>query len=228
MCGEKAGHQDLLAWTASTRSKIAIWDGRVRDAVNHARRGASYVTHGTVGALLACQEADAWSKLGATAETEAALRRAESARGAVQGEDVIGGLFACSIGRQEQYHASAHLRIGRYESALAEADSALAHLQAQPQRAYGTEAQTSISQAMGHIGLGRPEAVMEVLAPVIRLQPEQRLDTVIGRMRELTTMMRYAPGARGAAGVRARAELTDWCQDSAPSRLALPSGCSLS
>ncbi|WP_329137728.1 XRE family transcriptional regulator [Streptomyces sp. NBC_01476] len=228
LCGEKAGHQGLLAWTASTRSKIAIWDGRLRDAVNHARRGASYAAEGTVGALLACQEADAWSKIGAAAETEDALHRAESARSTVTGQDEIGGLFACSLGRQEQYHASAHLRTGKYEPALAEADSAQAHLQTQPQRAYGTEAQTAISQAIGHVGLGHPEAVMEVLVSVLQLRPEQRLDTVVSRMRELTAMMRHVPGSRGAESVRARAELTDWCQDSAPSRLALPSGSTFS
>jgi hypothetical protein len=224
LCGKKAEHQGLLAWTASTRSKVAFWDGRLRDAVQHARRGATYAAGGTVGALLACQEADAWSKLGAADETQAALRRAQVARDQSTGADEIGGLFACSTGRQEQYAASCHLRIAAYGEALEEAESALAHLQAQPVRAYGTEAQTSISRAMGYVGIGQPEAVMEVLLPVLQLRPEQRYGTVIGRMRDLTTQMAQAPGARGTASVQARAALTDWCQDSAPRRLALSPG----
>jgi hypothetical protein len=76
LCAETICHNDLRAWTASTRSKIAFWDGRFKDAVAWARRGAVVVPTGTVGALLACQEADAWSKLGAADETESALRRA--------------------------------------------------------------------------------------------------------------------------------------------------------
>ncbi|WP_405589679.1 XRE family transcriptional regulator [Streptomyces sp. NBC_01190] len=224
LCGEKAGHLDLLAWTASTRCKIAFWDGRLRDAIQHARRGVAYAAQGTVTALLAAQEADAWSRLGAADETQNALRRAQAARDVTTGGDEVGGLFACSIGRQEQYHSGAHLRIGMYKSALDEADSALAHLQAQEVRAYGTESQTSISRAMAHVGLGQPEAVSEVLAPVIALRPERRLDTVVGRMRDLTSMIAGAPGGRGGAAVRLRAELMEWCQDSAPARLALNPG----
>lgn len=224
LCAETVDHNELRAWTASTRSKIAFWDGRLRDAVSWARRGAAVSPAGTVGALLACQEADAWSKLGAAEETQGALRRADAARDAVAGEDEVGGLFACSLGRQEQYAAGSHLRIGVYDQALSEADSALAHLKAQPVRAYGTEAQTSISRAMGHVGLGQADAVLEVLVPVLQLRPEQRLDTVIGRMRDLTGMMAQGQGARGAASVQARAALADWCQDSAPRRLALSPG----
>lgn len=224
LCGETVGHNGLRAWTASTRSKIAFWDGRYRDAINHARRGASYTAPGTADALLACQEADAWSRLGATDETRAALRRAEAARDSITGEDEIGGLLSCSIGRQEQYAAAALLRIGSYSEALTEADSALGHLQEQQLRVYGTEAQTRISQAMAYVGLSEPEAVMDTLEPVLGLPPERRLDTVIGRMRDLGTMMAGGPGARSAASIKARADLTDWCQDSAPRRLALSPG----
>lgn len=224
LCAETIDHDDLRAWTASTRSKIAFWDGRLKDAVGWARRGAAVAPVGTVGALLACQEADAWSKLGAVEETQSALRRADAARDSAHGDDEVGGLFACSLGRQEQYAAGSHLRIGVYGQALSEAESALAHLQAQPVRAYGTEAQTVISQAMGHVGLGEPEAVLQVLLPVLQLRPEQRMDTIVGRMRDLTGMMAQGPGARGVASVQARAALTEWCQDSAPRRLALSPG----
>ncbi|MFF7156391.1 XRE family transcriptional regulator [Streptomyces sp. NPDC008139] len=224
LCGETVGHNGLRAWTASTRSKIAFWDGRYRDAINHARRGASYNPPGTVQALLACQEADAWSRLGAIDETQAALRGAEAARESIVGGDEIGGLLSCSIGRQEQYAAAALLRIGSYSEALIQADMALGHLQAQRVRVYGTEAQTSISQAMAYVGLKEPEAVTDTLEPVLGLPPERRLDTVIGRMRDLGSMMAGGPGARGAASIKARATLADWCLDSVPRSLALSPG----
>ncbi|MGW0656529.1 XRE family transcriptional regulator, partial [Streptomyces umbrinus] len=94
LCAELAGHNDLRAWVLSTRSKVAFWDGRLRDAVNYARRGAAYRPTGTVGVLLACQEADAWSQLGAETEALGALVRAEDARDTMSGEDEVGGIFA--------------------------------------------------------------------------------------------------------------------------------------
>lgn len=224
LCADLAGHNELRAWVASTRSKVAFWDGRLRDAITHARRGASFNPAGTVGALLACQEADAWSKLGAADETESALRRAVAARDSAAGGDDIGGIFSCPEARQENYAAGAHIRVGQYVDALDETTSALEHLAAQPVRAYGTEAQIRISRAMAYVGGGEPEGAMEALLPVLQMRPEQRLETVVGRMRDLGAMMAAAPGARGAAGVAARATLADWCLDSAPRHLALSSG----
>lgn len=224
LCANLGGHNELRAWVASTRSKVAFWDGRLRDAITHARRGASYNPGGTVGTLLACQEADAWSKLGAADETQSALRRAVAAREEAAGTDDVGGIFSCPQARQENYAAGAHIRVGMYDDALAETTSALDHLAQQPVRAYGTEAQIHISRAMAHVGGGEPEGAMEALLPVLQMRPEQRLDTVVGRMRDLGAMMAAAPGARGAAGVAARATLADWCLDSAPRHLALSSG----
>ncbi|MDJ0345222.1 XRE family transcriptional regulator [Streptomyces sp. H10-C2] len=224
LCAEMAGHDGLRAWVASTRSKVAFWDGRLRDAITHARRGATYQPAGTVGALLACQEADAWSKLGAADETQNALRRAVAARESMSGGDDIGGIFSCPQARQENYAAGAHIRVGLYGDALEETTSALAHLAQQPVRAYGTEAQIHISRAMAHVGGGEAEGAMEALLPVLQLRPEQRLETVVGRMRDLGAMMASGPGSRGAASVAARTLLADWCMDSAPRHLALSSG----
>jgi hypothetical protein len=101
LCAELSGHDDLRAWALSTRSKVAFWDGRLRDAVNHARRGSTYRSTGSANVLLACQEADAWSKLGAASEAVAAVRRAADARHTVAGEDEVGGIFSCPPARQE-------------------------------------------------------------------------------------------------------------------------------
>ncbi|MFF3697242.1 helix-turn-helix transcriptional regulator [Streptomyces sp. NPDC002221] len=220
LCAEMSGHNDLRAWVASTRSKVAFWDGRLRDAIQHARRGASYQPRGSVGALLACQEADAWSKLGAVNETQLALRRADEAR-EHPGQDAIGGIFSCSPGRQENYTAGAHLRIENYAEALTEADSALAHLRAQPVRAYGTEAQIHISRATALVGTGHPEGVLPALAPVLAMPPEQRLDPITKRVVELGDLLARDRAARGAAASAARRVLHDWCLDSAPRHLAL-------
>ncbi|MGI5196595.1 helix-turn-helix domain-containing protein [Streptomyces sp. CA-288835] len=221
LCAELAGHNDLRAWVLSTRSKVAFWDGRLRDAINYARRGATCRPSGTVSVLLACQEADAWSQLGAEAEAVGALTRAEEARDLLSGEDEVGGIFACQPARQENYAAAVQLRIGRPADALRAADSALALLKAQPVRAYGTEAQIHISKAAAHLATGEAEGAFEALAPVLALPPDHRLEPVTRRLGELPVDVSRAP-ATGSVGLRAAIE--EFCLDSVPRHLALSPG----
>ncbi|MFE9886906.1 helix-turn-helix transcriptional regulator [Streptomyces scopuliridis] len=224
LCAENAGHDGLRAWVCSTRSKIALWDGRLRDAVNHARRGSLVNVGGTVGVLLACQEADAWAVLGAADEAEGALSRAARAREAIVGEDDIGGLFSCPQARQENYAAAVHLRIGQPHAALRETQSALSLLATQPVRAYGTEAQIHIGQASALLECGEADGIMPALLPVLAMPAERRMGPVTQRMRELAAAMARGPAARASATTAARRSITEWCADSAPRHLALSSG----
>ncbi|MCW8101689.1 helix-turn-helix transcriptional regulator [Streptomyces tauricus] len=223
LCAELAGHNNLRAWVLSTRSKVAFWDGRLREAINFARLGATYCTTGTVAVLLACQEADAWSELGAQEEALASLVRAKEARTATSCEDEIGGIFACQPARQENYAAAVQLRLGRPADALRSADSALALLAVQPVRAYGTEAQIHISQAAAHLATGEAEGAFEALAPVLALPPDHRLEPVIRRLSELCTAI-HRPFAGGTAAVGLRQAVEEFCSDSAPRHLALSPG----
>ncbi|WKX73591.1 helix-turn-helix domain-containing protein [Streptomyces sp. XD-27] len=59
VCAQKADSDDLRAWVLSTRAKIAFWNGHLHAAVDHAQHGQTYRGSGTVGTLLACQQADA-------------------------------------------------------------------------------------------------------------------------------------------------------------------------
>ncbi|MEV5431741.1 IS1380 family transposase [Streptomyces sp. NPDC052701] len=222
LCAELAGHNDLRAWVLSTRSKVAFWDGRLREAVNFARRGATYTTTGTVAVLLACQEADAWSQLGAYDEALAALSRAEEIRAAVSGEDEIGGIFACQPARQVNYAAAVQLRIGRPADALRSAEDALALLTGQPVRAYGTESQIRISQAAAHLATGEAEGAIEALGPVLALSPDHRLAPVARRLNELRTGTGRPEVSGTVAGLQQAIE--EFCVNSAPRHLALSPG----
>ncbi|WP_371671879.1 helix-turn-helix transcriptional regulator [Streptomyces sp. NBC_00289] len=220
LCAELAGHNDLRAWVLSTRSKVAFWDGRLRDAINFARRGTNYRTTGTVAVLLACQEADAWSELGAPNEALAALTRANDARTAMSGEDAVGGIFACQPARQENYAAAVQLRLGRPADALRSADNALTLLTVQPVRAYGTEAQIHISQASAHLAAGEAEGALEALTPVLALPPDQRLAPVTRRLGELCSGITRSQ-AGGTAAIGLRQAIEEFCVDSVPRHLAL-------
>ncbi|MGW1563985.1 XRE family transcriptional regulator [Streptomyces sp. NPDC002144] len=223
LCAELASHNDLRAWVLSTRSKVAFWDRRLRDAVNFARRGAAYPTTGTVAVLLACQEADAWSELGAQEEALNALARAHDARAAMNGADDIGGIFACQPARQENYAAAVQLRLGHPADALRSADNALALLTVQPVRAYGTEAQIHISEASAHLATGEAEGAIEAITPVLALPPDHRLTPVTRRLGELAYGIgRPSGGSSAAIGLRQAIE--EFCRDSAPQHLALSPG----
>lgn len=221
LCAELAGHNNLRAWVLSTRSKVAFWDGRLRAAVNYARQGATCRPSGTVSVLLACQEADAWSQLGAESEALEACARAAEARDTMRGEDEVGGIFACQPARQENYAAAVQLRIGRPADALRAANSALALLKTQPVGAYGTEAQIHISMASAHLSTGDAEGAFEALAPVLALPPDHRMAPVIQRLGELPVDVGRAP-ATGSASLRTAIE--EFCLHSTPRYFALSPG----
>jgi hypothetical protein len=223
LCAELAGHNDLRAWVLSTRSKVAFWDGRHKDAITFARRGIAYRTTGSVGVLLACQEADAWSELGAREEALAALDRAEDARAAMIGGDDIGGIFACQPARQANYAAAVQLRIGHPADALRSANNAHTLLSDQPVRAYGTEAQIHISQAAAHLLTGEAEGALEALAPVLALPPDHRLAPVTRRLGALCSGI-GRPQTSGNVAVGLRQAIEAFCVDSAPRHLALSPG----
>ena len=219
LCAEVAGHDTLRAWVLSTRSKIAFWDNRLRDAVTHARRGASYATTGTVGVLLACQEADAWSQIGAGDEARAALARAEQARNADLQLDDVGGLFACTEYRRANYTTAVQLRVGDPAAALATAQYAMV---SQPEHSYGTAAQMHIALAQVHLALDAPDGAADALVPVLALPADHRLEPVTTRLRDLSRTLAHTK-AGGTAGVRLRGEIDSWCRDSVV-RNALSSG----
>ncbi|MEU6278595.1 XRE family transcriptional regulator [Streptomyces populi] len=223
LCAELARHDTLRAWVLSTRSKVAFWDGRLREAIAYARHGATCHPAGTVAVLLACQEADAWSRLGAHDEAMDALARAQDARDSVADTDDIGGLFSCQPARQENYAAAVHLRVGEPAQALRAADNALSLLTVQPVRAYGTEAQIHISKAAAHLATGESEGALEVLAPVLSLPPDNRLAPVTQRLYELVSDQGHAR-TTGAAGAGLRSAIEAFCLDSAPRHLALSPG----
>ncbi len=220
LCAELSGHNDLRAWVMSTRSKIAFWDGRLREAIGYARRGADYRPQGSAAVLLACQEADAWSTLGAAHEARDALARASEARNHTVGSDEVGGLFACSDFRRSNYSSAALLRIGDAAGALRETQDALTgRVSTHP---YGTVAQVRIVQGFAHLTLGQPDGTAEAVRSVLALPPERRLDTVTRRVRELAIALARSSLADTEPGRHLQAEIEAWSLECLPRTLPPP------
>lgn len=223
LCAELAGHNGLRAWVLSTRSKVAFWDGRYKDAINHARRGSTYTVPGTANVLLALQEADAWAELGRDDEASVALARASKARDQESGVDEIGGIFSCDMVRQGNYTSAVHLRAGEPGAALAEADTALELLGRQRIRAYGTVAQLHIVRATAHLAAGATDGAYEALRPVLDMPPERRLDTVAKRLQQIAATIGRNHLASGA-GRDMQGEVEVYCRESAPKMAPSPTG----
>jgi transcriptional regulator with XRE-family HTH domain len=203
LCAELAGHDGLRAWVLSTRSKIAFWDKRYRDAI-----------------LLACQEADAWAELGAKDEAQVALARAETAREHMAGVDEVGGIFSCGAVRHANYSSAVHLRAGQPREALVEADGALGLLGRQPVRAVGTEAQLHLVRAGALLMTGEADGAFEALLPVLGLRPEQRLDTVTQRLQQFAVRVAKGPYGDSGSAREIQGSVEVYCRESAP-RIAL-------
>ncbi|MGW5683725.1 helix-turn-helix domain-containing protein [Nonomuraea sp. NPDC003754] len=221
LCAELAGNNDLRAWILSTRSKIAFWDGRLRDAVTFARMGAACNPRGTAGILLACQEADAWSVLGDRQQAQTALVQAAEAREKARGADELGGLFSCSDFRSANYSAAVLLRIGAAQDALREANEAFADRR---QHAYGTVAQIRIVQASAHLALGEPEGTAAAIGTVLAMPPHQRLAPVIRRVGELAADLARSPMRDSAPASNLQAEIEAWSLKSVSRTLSISRG----
>jgi hypothetical protein len=219
LCAELADHNGLRAWVLATQSKTAFWDGRRREAATLARRGLTISPASTAAIMLACQEADAWAELGAADEARSALLTADQAREHLHEPDDIGGLFSCGPARQSNYAASVNLRLGRPADAIQLTQDALDHLDQGGPHGYGTIAQVHICAVRAHIMADQLDGAAAALAPVLAVPPEQRLDPLTRRMREVgralvTHRLNGSPIARALQG-----QVEDFCTASLPAQL---------
>ncbi|WP_328851233.1 helix-turn-helix domain-containing protein [Micromonospora globbae] len=219
MCAEMVRDNTLRAWVLSTISKIHLWERRFDEAANAAARGFSHAVEGTAAVMLACQEADAWAEIGAAEPARQALRRAEEARQNA-GNDSVGGLLACGVVRQHNYAGAVLLRIGEAASAIEHADHALAEAAADPSVAYGTLAQIRIWAASAHLNANSLDGAISMLSPVLTLPPEQRLDPLVHRLRDLGRTIASTPSLRASTEARRiQAAITDFCATGAARQL---------
>ncbi|MFJ8582063.1 helix-turn-helix domain-containing protein [Micromonospora sp. NPDC093277] len=219
MCAEMVQDNALRAWVLSTVSKIHLWERRYEEAADAAVRGFGHAAEGTAAVMLACQEADAWAEIGAAEPAREALRRAEEARQGAGG-DTVGGLLACGVVRQHNYAGAVLLRIGEAASAIEHANNALAEAAADPSVAYGTLAQIRIWAASAHLNTNSLDGAVSILSPVLALPPEQRLDPVVHRLRDVGRAIASNPTLRTSAEARSlQAAITEFCATGAARQL---------
>lgn len=222
LCADHADHADLHAWVASVRSKTALWSGDYQAAAELAAQGLTHAAQGTVRTMLACQQADAYSMLGAQREIRAALQRAETEAAAQTGTDAVGGLFSFGPARHANYAASAHLALREHTAAIAATDTALAVFEVDGGYGFGTVAQVHIARTLTYADAGDLDGAAAAVRPVLDLPPERRLATLTGRLKPLAHAL-GAPALRSSTvAAPLRQELIEFCRT--PGRPALSSG----
>lgn len=203
---DTAGAPELGAWIWSVRSKTSFWEREYVMAADQARAGFEVAPRREVRVLLAAQEADACSALGATGPAQAALGAIVTARDTVAEAEAIGGLLSCSRVRQTNYESGVHQLLGASAKAVSTAEQALAEAADQPIRPYGIEAQIRLNLVEVNLDLGDAVTSAALMEPVLRLAPEFRLDTISRRVSHIGQRLRGEPlaAASGAAELRER------------------------
>ena len=196
LCAELAGADGLRAWIRATQSKVAYWDGRIRESARLADDGLRFAASDSARVLLASLGARAFARLGDTEGAHAALARAEEEREHAS-EDEVGGLYGFSEAQQSYLAGTTYLWLREPAEALRAADRAvwLYEVGSQAERFYGAETLALIDAATAHLQADELEGALEKLQPVLTLPPEQRLETFtlrLGEMRDSLRRSRYA------------------------------------
>jgi len=192
-------------------SKIYLWDQRFEEAAAAAARGVAEGPAGSAAVMLARQEADAWAEIGAHQQARAALTKATQARQTAD-TDSVGGLFACGVIREHNYTGAVLLRVGQPADAIGHAEVALNEARRDQSAAYGTMAQLRIWAAAAHLSASSVDGAAEVLRPVLALPAEQRLDTLVRRLRDVGRLIVGDAAIRTSAPARElHAAITEFC-----------------
>jgi hypothetical protein len=200
LCAELAEHDGLRAWIRATQSKLAFWDGRIRESAQLAEAGLCYGAPDTAPVLLASLAARAWARLGQASDAHNALANAAEARERA-GPDDVGGLHGCSLAQQSYLAGTTHLYLHEPAHALRKAEGTVALYEAgAPQeRFYGAETLALVDAATAHLQGGELDGAAEKLGPVLALPSQQRLATFaqrLGDMRDALRGSRYADSAQ--------------------------------
>lgn len=222
VCADMADHGELSAWVAVVRSKTAFWCGDYLAAAELARQGLAVAAPGTAGVMLACQQADAYAKLGALDLVAQSLARAETETERQQGTDTLGGIFSCGPARHANYASGARLALGETAAALDEAERALTEFDADPRYGFGTVAQVHLTRVFAHVARGELDGAAAAARPVLDLPPPRRLATLTERLRPLAAALGRPALRSSTVAAPLRAEITEFC--GVPGQRALPAG----
>ncbi|GGK82050.1 hypothetical protein Sme01_62440 [Sphaerisporangium melleum] len=201
----------LAVWARGMMATSAYWSGRARDAVTAITRAEQHRPVGIAAARVYSIAARAYSHLGDTDRTVAAIHAAMEARSADRGGEElqeIGGVFDWDAVREQRGFSSALLQLllvrrGEFDPAavqdftgriLDHTRAALADARALPndQRSATVEATIGIEAATAFVILGDLANAHDTLAAVLELPENMRTFPVVYRLKCLHEQLGHA------------------------------------
>lgn len=176
----EAGHDGLRAWTIGTKALIAEWNNDPAAALEFARAAAVWAPHGQPRVRLAALEARCAARLGRANDARAAIDTAVRAAESANTTDELasfGGSLRFPTTKLAYYIGSTYQFIQDYpksETWALEAIDGYSHGPAE-ERSYGDEAIARTDVAIARITRGAVDGATEILKPVFKLKPDQRI-----------------------------------------------------
>jgi hypothetical protein len=205
LCADQADHDGVRAWICGLQALISYWARRPHDSVRYAQRGAEFAERAGNSSVvwLAASEGRAWGLLGRAEQARAAIERAESAWDTIQPDemDEMGGIATFSRARQLYFAADALAWLPDEARAAEDySQQAVAAYTdpADPDWAFGDAAGSRADLAIARIHGGEIDGAAEILAPVLDLPTEQRINGIVhsvNRVHRALDGTSYAVGA---------------------------------
>ncbi|MEV0111114.1 helix-turn-helix transcriptional regulator [Nocardia sp. NPDC050799] len=186
-------HPGLQAWAGGTRALIWEWNNRPAEAMVLAAKAASIAPVGEQQVRLAAIEARCAARVGrADAAHDAIARTIDAAEAAAYDElTMLGGALQFPPSKMAYYLGSTHRLLGEYNHAQQWALEAISAYETGPatERSYGDEALARADVAIGRIHSGELDGAKEILAPVLKLPSEQRIQPITDGLRAVDTAL---------------------------------------
>ncbi len=202
LLAQEADADEAVAW--SVQAKTARWAGGFVQAAEFARRGFEVSGPTPTRVELAYREANAIALFGDAPRARKALQRAERAAETLSTDTVGSSVWSFPISRQAVFSLSVAIHTGDAAGALRAAATAEADWSAGALKVPATWAQVRVGAAMAYLMLDSLDGAADQVAPVLKLDPEMRIDTVTGYLEGLDRMLsqpRFA-GSGLTAGLR--------------------------
>jgi hypothetical protein len=190
----RAQDSAMQAWARGTQSLISRFRKDYDRAEWYISDGMKYAGAGTSEVRLLCGAAQCAANLGAVDGAVTFLDLAASARGHVQSDDEIEGLFGFSPAKQSYYSASSLKWLPdrrALEISARSAEEAIEIWSREPvhHRSLDDESLAHVYLATARIQMGQIDAAVDAVEPVLNLPSERRISWIRKSVGELAVLL---------------------------------------
>jgi hypothetical protein len=206
----------------ATQAKLAYWDGRFTESAQLAEDGLRYPASDSARVFLALFLARAQARTGRREDAVGTLAAADVERGRVSEPDLLGGVWELTPGRYHGLAAGTRLLLDDADSAVAEAEEAVALSAAAPagERHLYAELLVRTDQAVAYLRQPDLDGATAALRPVLDLPPDMRTEPLLQQLHHVERMLVLPAFAGAASAVSLREEIEIYDHEALPRQIA--------